>query len=885
MQEKKEKNPKDGKIPTVTITSITDKDNQETVKETAKEEKPPIVIGTKTNGAEQSVGASAEAPIVIKPRAAVAKAEPKQVNEPARSDDRNDSSVRNEPKPETKKISSGISLPRSRRAERPWETVTASPTAEAVAPEPTEKKPAAESVTVTPPRKRVEKRTASSEAARNGFRLTGRHPKKLNQTPIATLPEDEHLDEALDDTVMDTAPELLPMDEPDLPEFGRDGKKPSAFSRRRERKRQELADNADALEVICKRTGMSEDDIAMLLELGYDNELGRLVGYETLKKLRNEHKQKTREAEHRHFRTAFGYRGEDGADGGAKQTTLAAYAHDRKNLILRVVLTALCALFLAFTDIPGLWGGTIDAYRASYPWLFPLISLLLLTAAAALSYRQIDAGLRSFLRFTPTPYSTVALLTPVALLYGVAMLIAGAPGNMLPIGFGTACALLLTALCDVLRLVCEMRSFRLITTEGEKTVLDATEPRKKKLRNGERIVRIINDEIDQNLYRVRKSGQVTGFFHRCNDFSSAAFPFMLLICISFGVAILCGLIGAVRADSFTAGLSAFAGTLMLTTPTAAVFLYFYPLCRANRGLAERNEALIGEGSVSEYSRSKTLIFNDSDMYAAQKCTQISVRDGEDFRHDMKLAGILFRKMSGTMDAIGMNTPTQAEEEMPVVFLRMTEGGTEALVDNRYHLLVGTAAFLGKSGVRIPRESTDRRARRAENVSLMYVAVDGVLKLSYEIEYTTSRTFEDMARLLAEADTVTAIRTYDPNLSEAFLRSSRGDGAAYVRVVTPGRYEQDGVQEVVDSGAVALGKTTDIAGPVCAASAIVGLRRIGYRVLCAAGAVGAVLGTVLGFVGNIPTWALLLIPPLYRLIWDLAVCIATQVMLPCGKKDD
>ena len=273
------------------------------------------------------------------------------------------------------------------------------------------------------------------------------------------------------------------------------------------------------------------------------------------------------------------------------------------------------------------------------------------------------------------------------------------------------------------------------------------------------------------------------------------------------------------------------------------------------------------------------------MYAAQKCTQISVRDGEDFRHDMKLAGILFRKMSGTMDAIGMNTPTQAEEEMPVVFLRMTEGGTEALVDNRYHLLVGTAAFLGKSGVRIPRESTDRRARRAENVSLMYVAVDGVLKLSYEIEYTTSRTFEDMARLLAEADTVTAIRTYDPNLSEAFLRSSRGDGAAYVRVVTSGRYEQDGVQEVVDSGAVALGKTTDIAGPVCAASAIVGLRRIGYRVLCAAGAVGAVLGTVLGFVGNIPTWALLLIPPLYRLIWDLAVCIATQVMLPCGKKDD
>ena len=162
---------------------------------------------------------------------------------------------------------------------------------------------------------------------------------------------------------------------------------------------------------------------------------------------------------------------------------------------------------------------------------------------------------------------------------------------------------------------------------------------------------------------------------------------------------------------------------------------------------------------------------------------------------------------------------------------------------------------------------------------MYVAVDGVLKLSYEMEYTSSRTFEAMATLLAEADTVTAIRTYDPNLSEAFLRTSRGDGAAYVRVVTPGRYEQDSVQEVVDSGAVALGKTTDIAGPVCAASAIVGLRRIGYRVLCGATAVGAVLGTVFGFLGTLPGWAMVLSPLLYRLFWDLSVCVAAWIMLP------
>ena len=887
VQEKKEQTPRETKAPTA---------KQETEKTivintpAAKGERAgdPIVIKPRASASRQTVEAAEEKPEPSVPITVTPPKDPKPAQKPEE---------KSEARHETKKISSGVSLPRSHQPERPWEKPQ---TAKAPAPaaqkaaepaqnpaEPAAKPASADEKAASKPTAAVRKPAAAAQK-NNGFRLPGKRPKKINRTPIASLPEDGDLDEALDDTVENAVPELLPMDAPEPEDLSGDAalKKTSIFARRREKKKQEVLDSGDALELIRKKTGMSEDDIAMIFELGYDNELGRLVGYETLKKLRYEHRQKTREAEHRRFRTAFGYRGEDGADGDFRQSTLAAYAHDRKNLILRVVLTAFCALLLAFLDIPGLTGGVLDAYRTAYPWLFPAVSLFLLIGAAALSYRQIEAGLHSLFRFTPTPYSAVAILTPIALLYGAAVLISGGAADMQPIGFGTVCALLLTALCDTLRLANEMRCFRLAAAEGPKTVLDATEPRKKKLRHGERIVRIINDEIDQNLYRVRKSERITGFFHRCNDFSSAALPFSILLGVMLGASILCGLIGAVRADSFTAGLSAFAVTLMYTAPTSAVFLYFYPLCRVNRGLSYRNAALIGEGSVTEYSQPKTVIFNDSDLYAAQKCTQISVRDGEDFRQDMKLAGILFRKMSGTLDAAGMNAGSgKADEDLPVVFLRMTDGGTEALIDNKYHLLAGNAVFLGKSGVRIPRESTDRSARRAGNVSLMYVAIDGVLKLSYEIEYSTAPDFETMAGILAEADTVTAIQTYDPNLNEAFLRSSRGEGAPYVRVMKPGRYEQDSLQSVVDSGVLTLGKTTDIARPVCAASAIVRLRRVGCRVLCAGAALGAALGVVLGFhTAELQASALVLLPTLFRLFWDLVAWIATRILLPSGKRE-
>ena len=897
---------------------------QEKKTPTAKQKDGPIVIA-----APRTKGASASEPIVIKPREDA----PARETEAAERETVSAQPIVIKAHPETPKqtetrstdtkpaaerhLSGGVSLPRTHRAQpavSPTKQATATRSADKPtdksADEPTDKptdkpmtEPSAaakpqtkkkETPKVSPkasqkaqPKAATKAATKAAQEQKNAIRLPGRRPKQIDRTPIFSLPMDETLDEALDDTVDGAAPELLPMDAPERADVEREasGKRATVFSRRREKRERETADSADAMELIRKKTGLGEDDIAMILELGYDNELGRLVGYETLKRLRSEYRKKTHAAEHRRDLTAFGYRGEDGGtDSVSAASALAAYAHDRKDLLWRVVLTALCALCLAFLELPGLAGGLLDPYRAAYPWFFPLVSLAVLFGAAVLSRRQLEAGLGRLFRFTPTPYSAVALLVPLALLYGaVTVLLGGAP-ELRPIGFGTVCALLLTAFCDVLRLTGELRCLRLASIEGSKTVLEATEPRKKKLRHGERIVRIINDEIDQSLYRVRKSTQITGFFHRCNDFSSASAPFSILLGIMLAVSVLCGVLGAVRADSFTVGLSSFAVTLLYTVPTPAVLLYFYPLCRANRGLSHRNAALIGEGSVTEYSEKKTVIFSDGDLYPSQKCTQISVRDGEDFRRDMRLAGVLFRRLSGAAEVTGMSMQSAKDGEPSVALLRMTDTGAEALVDNKYHMLAGNAAFLGKNGVRIPRESTDRSARRAGNVSLMYVAIDGVLRLSYEIEYTVSAEFDRMAALLAEADTITAIRTYDPNLNEAFLRSSRSENAPYVRVIKPGRYEQDGVQSAVDSGVLALGRTGDVARPIRAAGAIVRLRRKGFRLLCGMTVVGAVLGAVTGFFSaSLSATALILLPSLFRLVCDLVTALAVRVALPTEKE--
>lgn len=484
-------------------------------------------------------------------------------------------------------------------------------------------------------------------------------------------------------------------------------------------------------------------------------------------------------------------------------------------------------------------------------------------------------------RFTPTPYSLNAMLIPISLIYGLVsfgITLAG-KSALHSIAIPAALSLILIDVCDVLRVAGEMRSFRILSADGEKTVLDTAEPRKKKLRLGDKIVKIINDDAGQSLYRVRSSEQTSGFFRRSNDFSSAAKPFSILLCTALALAFLGGLASAIRFSSFTSALSGAALTFVCAIPCGAVYLYFHSFSYANRHLATKNCTLVGEESVTEYREEKTIIFDDSDMYAAQRCTQISVREGEDFRRDMQLAGILFRKMSGTLGSVGQNAPSKGSSDPAVSFVRLTENGTEAVVDNRYHLLAGNAAFMARSGVRVPKESTDRAARRGDNVSLMYVAVDGVLKLGYEIEYTVSDTFEEMVNLLADADTVTAIQTYDPNLNEEFLRLGRPEGAEYVRVIKPGKYEQATPLEVSDTGAVALGHRFSVALPPVAANEIHGIRKAGYRLQLLLSFLSALTATAVTLAMGAPPMGIgALLPVLYQLLCTVGACILTRVRI-------
>ena len=693
----------------------------------------------------------------------------------------------------------------------------------------------------------------------------------VNEIPVTTVSNDEDLEEVLDEPIGDIENiiEEIAVEEPE--ELPPPQSKLSIFQRRQQQRKRISEEKLSAAELIRKKSGLSEDDVAMILELGYENELGRLVGYENLKRLKSEHTKKKRSSHEDQYGTAFGYRGNEYAGDGQKDTTIAAYVHDRKKLLLRLCLTALLSLLLLFVETPHLIGG-VFAQTLALPRLLPLVSTLLLTVIAALSLQQLRSGARAFFRFTPTPYSVPALILPVALLYNLAVLISGTDG--LRISLPVALSLLLMTVCDVLRLSCELRTLRLISAEGEKHVLVTATPRKKKLRHGKKIVKIINDDDGEPRYEVRRATQTAGFFRRFNSFDSATRPFTVLIYTVFVLATLTAFFGAVFTSSVTSALSTFMITAVLGMPISAIWIYFYPLCRANRLLAYRNCALVGEEAVEELDCPKTLIFRDTDLCTVKACTEIAVRDGDDFRHDLRLSCILFRKLGGTLTTLGDSVPPLAKGDPETAVVRIQDDGVEAMIDHRYHVLAGSAEFLRRSGIRVPRESSDKALRRTADTSPMYVAVDGVLKLNYEVQYSTSDDFESLIRDLAEGDCSVSLYGYDPNLTNDFLVALRGENAEPVRVVKPGRLEDEKPLDLADTGAVALGKHTDLVYPGFAASSIGAVRRFGFRMQWISTLLGAGIAVLLLLLGEQSLLSVLAVAG-YHVFWLIVSTLATH----------
>ncbi len=554
---------------------------------------------------------------------------------------------------------------------------------------------------------------------------------------------------------------------------------------------------------------LSEEDVLLLLRMGYENELRNKQPAETLQRVEREAAPSPL-TDRQRFHLAYGWRESEQGDAPKDAQVKETYRKNAVGVTWRMLLCTLFALACLALDLSPLYFRLLPAGMAeafSHPSVH-LLALQLLVLCAIPSGRRLLYGARQLLCLTPEPCSVVLPVLLCNLAYDVVMTMQEQMYVLL--NFPTALLLWLLVVCDAMDLRRERIAFSVVSGGESKTVLSRTQPRKKKVVRGGRIVKIINDDADRVHYNVERTDRVDGYFRRTNE-PTVRYRLMLpllaaQLLLSLGVSGFC----TIRTGVTPAALTVLLLSMQLCAPATCLISYAYSLLLACRRLQSRGATIVGQSTVDEMGADKMLIFADTEMLQAKSSTEITIKGSGDPKRYVRYARRLFYALGGTLGKI--NTSDLSEDRMDglVEILRIYPEGVEARIDGRVRVLAGSSAFLASNGIRVPATNAELLARRNDESSILYLAFGGQIRLGYEINYRILGSFEQMLAGLSRGRSAVALRSYDPNITEEYLAASRSKRGVPVRVIKPVHHQKSTTVDAVDSGIVATAQTRGVA---------------------------------------------------------------------------
>ncbi|MBO5898973.1 MAG: hypothetical protein J6R04_08180, partial [Clostridia bacterium] len=558
-----------------------------------------------------------------------------------------------------------------------------------------------------------------------------------------------------------------------------------------------------------KERTLTDDDVELLLDLGYDNHLTQKVGAQRIETVR--YRRQDDEKARRKLRNIYGCAGEEYSSHAQDKTIRATYRAHQKGATARLVLSVILTVLAFLSDLFPLVRDSLPAEPLAFvptTGAYGLIGLLLLFLATLVSWPYLQRGVSALMHFSPVPASIPFLLLLIGLMYQVLGLFDEEVGVLLT--FPTVMLLLLLAVGERMNVRRERLTFDVVAAHSRKIVMVAMPPRKKKVVREGHIVKIIDDDAGRRSWRVRPTDQVAGYFRRNAQRTPRYRTVSVLLLIAVAAALVVSVLTLIVIGQLRASITAFLLTLQMSLPTATLLSYAYPGLIAARKLAKEGSAIIGQSAVDEYAGEKTLLFDDTEMFRSKSSTEITIKGSGDTKKYIRYAKRLFRTLGGTLRGVSTSDLSEETWEERVEILKIHEQGVEARIDGKVNILAGTSAFMVAQGIRVPGESAELLVRRNVESCILYLAFDGKLRLGYEIDYRISGRFEQMVTELAQAGTSVAVESCDPNLHEDFLTRSRRVGSIPISVVKPVRFERQTDSLLCDSGIVATRSARDAA---------------------------------------------------------------------------
>ncbi len=313
------------------------------------------------------------------------------------------------------------------------------------------------------------------------------------------------------------------------------------------------------------------------------------------------------------------------------------------------------------------------------------------------------------------------------------------------------------------------------------------------------------DKHIKDVVRIKKVGFVNGYFRRmkktCEDFSLHAVLLIVGLSITFLTTILYAFLAEdaslTRVSSLVLYLLlSLLGSVLLT---ARRIPFHHLVSRAD----EMGTAVIGESSAEDYAAVDAICFEDVEAYPSRKVRvrQIKIYENGKLDDVLYYMASVFSILGGPLDGVFRVSAAELGISENITLLSSSLDGFEASVDG-VRITAGKSTFFPKEKIYAYYDGGDAFEEDCGNISVMYVAVDGVINAKFCIEYTVSRQFESNAARLRRYKVAPLLRSFDPNISNLLLLRTLHNPSLQIRAVRK-RVDQlyDFAESRIDSGLI------------------------------------------------------------------------------------
>ena len=630
----------------------------------------------------------------------------------------------------------------------------------------------------------------------------------------------------------------------------------------------------DVQENAKKSAEIHDDDISLLLQLGYKDELNTEVGHERTDSVVQSIKNAYRPDKNK---IPFGFCGKEFFEGSQIDKIKQKYDYDKRVIIIKIALFSCISLVLMLLGILFKNYTTVNSVI-----MFSVMELLITSLGCVVLHKELLAGIKGILKFSPTlftmPMISLLVLTSFDIFNIVTSILH--PERMVVsstslFGFTTSVFFIFALVAQLINCVREQKTFNLISASEELYTAEmlvsqkSDKPDANNLRSHE-----IRKQVKGNAVCVKKTKYISEYFKRCSESSYGIGNVILALgVVPLAAMILaCIIIAAERTAADVASTIVFAFYMCLS----ASFVLIMPvtLFSASQSLAKKKCGIIGTGAVTEYAQTNSIIFPDTSAFEVGGDIEVIPFGNTDMNASMKTANRLFSALGGTIsEVVGENSfnkdTSVSQADINIAFI--DDNGVELYMDNDTHILLGNEKFISEHRKRLNFEACDLvESSVSAGREVVYLAINGAVSLGYIMSLSVKTEFTDKVKLLAQHKIKTYVSTYESHIKAKHYNDCK------IRVYRPYEHESPSRLTSRHGGIVASGDARNITYPLIMTSEILKSVRKSAKVSLWFVLAGIVISFIITLVGYLTPNALGLLR--YRDIFTVIIQLLSAIPL-------